>query len=79
MSAFFKWEYVIAFFPKILSALPVTLAIVAVATAIGIVLGLVIAFVRIEKVPLLSQISQVFVSFVRGTPILVQLFLVYSG
>lgn len=79
MSAFFKWEYVIAFFPKILSALPVTLAIVAVATAIGIFLGLVIAFVRIEKVPILSQISQVFVSFVRGTPILVQLFLVYYG
>ncbi|RPA60899.1 amino acid ABC transporter permease [Aerococcus agrisoli] len=79
MSEFFKWEYVISFFPKILGALPVTLAIVAVATAIGMALGLVLALVRIEKVPVLSQISQVFVSFVRGTPILVQLFLVYYG
>lgn len=79
MSEFFKWEYVVSFFPKILSALPTTLAIVAVATAVGMVLGLAIAFVRIEKVPVLSQISQVFVSFIRGTPILVQLFLIYYG
>ena len=79
MSDFFKWEYVVSFFQKILSALPTTLAIVAVATAVGMVLGLAIAFVRIEKVPVLSQISQVFVSFIRGTPILVQLFLIYYG
>ncbi|MGY0837648.1 amino acid ABC transporter permease [Aerococcus urinaeequi] len=79
MSAFFNWEYVESFFPKILSALPITLAIVAVATAVGMVLGLLIAFIRIEKIPVLSQISQVFVSFIRGTPILVQLFLVYYG
>lgn len=79
MSEFFKWEYVVSFFPKILSALPVTLAIVAVATIIGIVLGLGIALVRIDKLPILTQISQVFVSFVRGTPVLVQLFLVYYG
>ena len=77
MSDFFKWEYVVSFFPKILSALPVTLLIVVVASMVGILLGLLIAFLRIEKVPVLSQISQLFVSFIRGTPILVQLFLVF--
>lgn len=79
MSDFFKWEYVVSFFPKILSALPVTLLIVVVASMVGMLLGLLIAFLRIEKVPVLSQISQLFVSFIRGTPILVQLFLVFYG
>ncbi len=79
MADFFKWEYVVSFFPKILSALPITLLIVVVASMIGMSLGLLIAFLRIEKVPVLSQISRVFVSFIRGTPILVQLFLVFYG
>ena len=42
-------------------------------------MGSLIAFVRVEKIPILSQISAVFVSFIRGTPILVQLYVVYYG
>uniref|UniRef100_UPI00403FA3B7 amino acid ABC transporter permease n=1 Tax=Candidatus Enterococcus willemsii TaxID=1857215 RepID=UPI00403FA3B7 len=79
MSDFFNWEYVVSFFPKIVSALPITLLIVLVASFIGMLLGLGIAFIRMEKIPILSQISRVFVSFIRGTPILVQLFLVFYG
>jgi His/Glu/Gln/Arg/opine family amino acid ABC transporter permease subunit len=69
------WE----FFPKILSALPVTLLIVGIATLVGLVLGSFIAFIRVEKIPILNQIAAVFVSFIRGTPILVQLYIVYYG
>ncbi len=79
MADFFKWEYVVSFFPKILAAVPTTLLIVLVASVIGMLLGLAIAFARIEKVPLFSQLGRVFVSFIRGTPIIVQLFLVFYG
>lgn len=79
MSDFFNWEYVVSFFPKIVSALPITLLIVFVASFIGMLLGLGIAFIRMERIPVLSQISRVFVSFIRGTPVLVQLFLVFYG
>ncbi|MFD2728607.1 amino acid ABC transporter permease [Enterococcus camelliae] len=79
MKSFFNWELVYQYFPKILSALPVTLMIVTIATLVGLVLGSLIAFVRVEKIPILSQISAVFVSFIRGTPILVQLYVVYYG
>lgn len=79
MTAFFQPELVLRYFPKILSALPVTLGIVAMATLIGLVLGGIIAFIRIEKIPILAPFSTVFVSFTRGTPILVQLYIVYYG
>ena len=79
MSSFFSWDLVWEFFPKILSALPVTLLIVGIATFVGLVLGSFIAFIRVEKIPILNQIAAVFVSFIRGTPILVQLYIVYYG
>ena len=74
MSSFFSWDLVWEFFPKILSALPVTLLIVGIATLVGLVLGSFIAFIRVEKIPILNQIAAVFVSFIRGTPILVLCF-----
>ncbi|WP_430610083.1 amino acid ABC transporter permease [Enterococcus sp. DIV0876] len=79
MSTFFQWQLVWEYFPKILSALPVTLMIVGVATVVGLILGILLAFIRVEKVPVLSQMATVFVSFIRGTPILVQLYVVYYG
>ena len=79
MSSFFSWDLVWKFFPKILSALPVTLLIVGIATLVGLVLGSFIAFIRVEKIPILNQLAAVFVSFIRGTPILVQLYIVYYG
>lgn len=79
MRDLFKWEYVWFFIPRLLEALPVTLMIVLVATLIGTLLGIIIALVRVEKVPVLSQIFTVLVSFIRGTPIYVQLFIVFFG
>ncbi|PAD20752.1 amino acid ABC transporter permease [Terribacillus saccharophilus] len=79
MNEFFKWEYVITLFPKVLSALPTTLLIVLFATLIGSFLGLIIAYCRIERIPVLNQFSAVYVSFIRGTPILVQMFIVFYG
>ncbi|SNZ10188.1 L-cystine transport system permease protein [Terribacillus aidingensis] len=79
MNEFFKWEYVITLFPKVLSALPTTLFIVLFATLIGSFLGLIIAYCRIERIPIVNQISAVYVSFIRGTPILVQMFIVFYG
>ncbi|XNN69044.1 amino acid ABC transporter permease [Bacillus pumilus] len=79
MSEFFKWEYVVTLFPKVLSALPTTLLIVLFATLIGSFLGFILAYFRIERIPVLHQLSAIYVSFIRGTPILVQMFIVFYG
>ncbi|MDR3313711.1 MAG: ABC transporter permease subunit, partial [Oscillospiraceae bacterium] len=75
----FEPRFIPEFLPKLLTALPLTLAIVGIATVAGILLGLLMAVARLERTPVLAQISAVLVSFLRGTPILVQLFLVYYG
>ena len=65
--------------PLILSRLPVTLSIVFIATAAGIIIGAVNALIRINKIPVLNQLAAVLISFLRGTPVIVQLFVVYFG
>lgn len=79
MTDLFSLQRVIDYFPKILSRLPVTLLITVLATAIGMLLGIVLAFIRLYKVPGLNQLSAVFISFIRGTPVIVQMFVVYYG
>jgi L-cystine transport system permease protein len=66
-------------FPKLLSRLHITLYIVVIALFFGMVLGTYIAVVRLQKIPILSQLATLYVSFVRGIPILVLLYIVYIG
>ena len=75
----FEWKYVFEYFPKILAYLPVTLLIVAVSAVCGLALGALFALSRIEKIPIFGALSAVLVSFIRGTPIFIQLFVVYYG
>ena len=52
---------------------------VLIAIAIGVVLGFLLAFIRIRHIPVADQIARVFISLVRGTPEIVLLFIVYYG
>ncbi len=47
--------------------------------AIGLIIGLAVALARLYPMPVLSRLASFFVSFIRGTPLLVQLFLIYYG
>src|SRR3546814_16535583 len=45
----------------------------------GLVLGFGLALMRLSPVQVLQWIARVYVSFIRGTPLLVQLFVIYYG
>ena len=75
----FAPEMIVKMLPTILEKLPITLLMTVVAAIIGITLGFLIAVIKINNVPVLTQIFNVFVSFMRGTPQLVQLFLAFYG
>lgn len=64
-------EYTLALLPYV----PITLAISVFATLLGTVIGLAMALIKMARVPVLSQLTAVLVSYLRGTPILVQLLL----
>ena len=69
------WKYL----PIILQGLPTTLKLTALATCFGILFGFIIALIKINRVPVLRQIFAVYVSFVRGVPLMVLLYMSYYG
>jgi L-cystine transport system permease protein len=72
-------SFILDAFIKLLSAVPTTLAITAVSVLCGFVIGVGIALVRVFSVPVLNPIAVSYVTFIRGTPMLVHLLLIYNG
>ena len=72
-------EYMAGLVPVILRYVPLTLGMAIVSMAIALVLAAVLAVVRVLKVPVVDRVVAVYISFFRGTPLLVQLFLFYYG
>lgn len=64
---------------KIAAYIPVTLGLAFSSGLFGLILGFLLAVVRIRQIPVLKQIVAVFISFMRGTPIIVQLYVTYFG
>jgi polar amino acid transport system permease protein len=76
----FQWGIVGHYFvsSRILNGLVVTLELTAASMAIGIVLGVLLAVMRLSPNPLVSGASWVYIWLFRGTPVLVQILLWYN-
>jgi len=75
----FDIEQVFTNIPDILRFLPVTLKLAVGAMIVSLILGLIIALIKIKEIPVLKQLATVFISVIRGTPVLVQLYVTYYG
>lgn len=64
-------------FQQVLQQLPITLVMIVTALFFALILGLILAVIRIRRTPILNPIVRVFLSFSRSTPLVLQLFLVY--
>ncbi|MWC29630.1 amino acid ABC transporter permease [Paenibacillus sp. MMS18-CY102] len=71
----FIWQALL----QLLTAIPVTLAVTVVSVLCGLVIGTAVALIRINKVPVLDTAAAAYVTFIRGTPMLTHLLLVYFG
>ncbi len=65
--------------PTLLRATPTTLGFALAAMLLGLPLGFLVALSRLSRFAALRGVSSVFVSFIRGTPLLVQIFVIYYG
>ncbi|MFJ8263270.1 amino acid ABC transporter permease [Rummeliibacillus sp. NPDC094406] len=79
MSTAFNGKFFIDTFFIALSGVPITLLVTIVALVIAVPLSFLLALTRIHKTPIIQRITQIYVSFVRGTPILIQIFIIYSS
>jgi polar amino acid transport system permease protein len=75
----FDFTLVFTQIPKVVKYLPVTLEIALISFAGSLVIGFLVAMVKIKKVRVLLPIASFYVAFTRGTPVLVQLYLTYYG
>lgn len=65
--------------PALLSGAALTLKLVGLAVVIGFVIAVLVALARLSRSPFLWAPAYGFVFFFRGTPLLVQVFLIYYG
>lgn len=65
--------------PELLSALPLTLAIMFVALIAGFFLAVVATTLRVRRLPVLSQLADLYVSYARSVPVVLQLFVAFYG
>ena len=65
--------------PVLARATLLTLGFALAAMVLGLALGAAVAAVRVLALPGLQQLARVYVSLFRGTPLLVQVFIIYYG
>jgi octopine/nopaline transport system permease protein len=64
---------------KLLGALPITLTLFFSSLALGLALSLGIVAMRVSRWPFLSYPARCYIMLFRGTPLLIQMFLIYYG
>ena len=73
----FNFDLVVNSFPLLPVGAGVTIKITALSVALGVVIGLFVGIARISRIKILRVLAAIYVDFFRGTPLLVQIFLVY--
>ena len=74
------WHILVDSFPKILlPGLKMTIPLTVIAFALAMVIATVVALIQFAHVKVLTQVARFYIWVIRGTPLLVQLFVVYYG
>ena len=73
------FELMINSFPKLLNAAVVTLKLLSVSLIVGLFIGLLFAILRLNKNIFVNKFAYGYSYVFRGTPLLVQIFIIYFG
>jgi polar amino acid transport system permease protein len=75
----FDTEFMLDWLPYLLGGVPLTILISVLGIMLAVPLALVAALARLSKNPLLNGVAGFYISFIRGTPLIVQIFFIYLG
>ena len=74
------WQLLVdSFWPLLLAAITGTIPLALASFAFGLVIAVLIALMRLSRNRVLSGAARVYISAIRGTPLLVQLFVIFYG
>ena len=68
-----------SFWPMVLAGITGTIPLSLASFAIGLVIALAMALLRLSRNAVLSGVARFYISIIRGTPLLVQLFVIFYG
>lgn len=71
--------FILEIFPSLVRTLPLTFYIVIVTAVLGFLFAVIVTALRIKRIPVISQILELYTSFMRSTPGLIHIFIVYYG
>lgn len=75
----FDWQLIFASVPEILVGLRLTMELLVLSALLGTLLGLLLMLMRMSRFKALAIPVLVYIYIFRGTPILVQIFIIYHG
>ena len=73
------WNVIINSMPKLLEGLIITVELMTISVLLGLFFGLILALLRVHHSLWVKTLPFLYIFFFRGTPLLVQLFLIYYG
>ncbi|MHA5555535.1 ABC transporter permease subunit, partial [Pseudomonas aeruginosa] len=74
-----EWELILKWMPKMLQGAALTLELLAIAVVAGLALALPLGIARASRHWYVRAVPYAYIFFFRGTPLLLQLFIVYYG
>ena len=74
-----KWDVIVKWLPKLLEGAYLTLELVAIAVLVGLLIAIPLGMARASRHWYVRALPFGYIFFFRGTPLLLQLFLVYYG
>lgn len=72
-------EYILNALPALLKGAGITVQLTAMSVLFGLVGGTLLGMARLSKLSILRLLSRIYIDFFRGTPLLVQIFMIYFG
>lgn len=72
-------EFLVKAFFIALSGVPIALIVTIVSLLLALPVSFLLALSRINDLPVLKQLTRIYVSFIRGTPTIVQIFVIYNS
>lgn len=74
------WQVIVESFPQLMyRGLTMTIPLTLISFAIALVIAVIVALVQFARIPVLRQICRFYIWVIRGTPLLVQLYVIFFG
>lgn len=74
-----SFEFLRKYYPVFIEGIKWTILVALMAVSLGVIFGSILCFMKRSKIKIFKVIAAIYIEIVRGTPLLLQIYLVYFG